>query len=1215
MAAPGLAQEFSVARRYESFYTGGHVSATPDGSVLACMRGANVAFLHVASGTLRLLYDESTAELEEAVSAFQHAANGQHIFVGTARGTVRVCRLPALGDFLREPAAEAPASKGAASDARGCQVVRSWRAHMVPVLHLEQDPSGSLLATGSSDRTVKVWDIAGGFGTHVFKGHRGIVTALAWHPDPNQLLLVSGDDSGNVRVWDLHTSKCVASLSEHAGAVTGFAWSSDGWVLATVGRDQLIHLWCARDWSLLATKPAFEAMHSAAALTPFPRAVLRPDGTAHEPTRQERHAPSIFATGGDGGSVRIWGLEVGPAPSPAAAPKVTLTALGLLQLQAAGTSAAAGDGESAALSAAIESLVPLRMPATLQLSAGKPALPNTAAQLVVVTRDQAFQVTDVCLAAEAGSSLPSVQLRRKGLLLGHLDQVLDVAPVPALAPEHASAVSTAAPRSQHGTPESHGHASYEELQVLVRAAQAGTLVAMASNSEAVRLLDTRSFRAGSLLGHAAIVLCVRVSPCGRYIASASKDRTVRVWDVLSGACVAIAEGHTEAVGALAWPARRGPWLARQVPWLLSASSDLTLKAWDMMPVLDSSPAKAGRKRQRSAAASGTQQLLTRSAVKAHAKDINSIAVAPNDAMAATGSQDKTIKVWTVPDLQLVHTLTGHKRPVWAVAFSPREKLLASASADKTVRLWSIADGSTLRTLEGHNASALSVTWFPSGAQLATSSADGTVKVWTARTGECNTTLDGHESRVWCVAAMPTAAAPAAADTGDAGSEADMSSDGSSSGGSDSDIASEPVGSVQLVTGGADSTLCVWRDVTSELEAAELAMSEEMALKTQALYNAMAARAYGPAVRLCLECGHSARLRDILTELLEVGPLPTAAAAQGATPAPAGVDAALADPAFGPLPSSWHARMAVEAAALHDLHYVRGDEDVEHAQLQQSLAHGPSAGAQELRGVLAQLRSKDVDQLLTWLRVWGTQARHANMAFGVLAALLLALSASSLRACRELPHTITALLPYAKRHLSRWGRLLTSTWLLDLAIGDSAMAADADASTAHLLGLLPGDRAALTGAGAAIAPALGMEGMSSCAGIDAAARQARPGSAAPSVPTVQQPAVAQPVVAGAALTPSADEAAPEHDGTPPPLSDHESKPADAADHEEQPVLASPEQPKQPPAPSPPATRSRRRRKSKAPDSPPAPAATDSSAQPPAPSPPVTRSKRRTRRSKQ
>lgn len=73
-----------------------------------------------------------------------------------------------------------------------------------------------------------------------------------------------------------------------------------------------------------------------------------------------------------------------------------------------------------------------------------------------------------------------------------------------------------------------------------------------------------------------------------------------------------------------------------------------------------------------------------------------MAVAPNDKLLATGSQDRTAKLWALPQCQLLGVFSGHRRGLWCVQFSPMDQVLATASADGTIKLWALQDFSCLK---------------------------------------------------------------------------------------------------------------------------------------------------------------------------------------------------------------------------------------------------------------------------------------------------------------------------------------------------------------------------------------------------------------------------------------------------------------------------------------------------------------------------------------
>lgn len=143
-------------------------------------------------------------------------------------------------------------------------------------------------------------------------------------------------------------------------------------------------------------------------------------------------------------------------------------------------------------------------------------------------------------------------------------------------------------------------------------------------------------------------------------------------------------------------------------FVVSASKDRTLKRWNLPGVPELDKLVDG---------SSPLSLKTVATVRAHEKDINVVSVAPNDSLVATGSQDKTVKLWQSSDLALKGTLTGHKRGVWDCQFSPYDRVIATASGDQTLKLWSLSDYSCLRTFQGHVASTLRVRFLTGGLQV------------------------------------------------------------------------------------------------------------------------------------------------------------------------------------------------------------------------------------------------------------------------------------------------------------------------------------------------------------------------------------------------------------------------------------------------------------------------------------------------------------------
>ncbi|PIA90682.1 putative U3 small nucleolar RNA-associated protein 13 [Cercospora beticola] len=683
---------FEPSRVIQPIYTGGAVSLSQNGRILASTLGEDALLTDLSTGT-------HLARIEgdgEPLTTITLTPDASHLILCSRSIAMRIYSL----------------HESQLDDTLDAKLVRTLKPHKTPVVVVATDSTSSLLATGGADGEIKVWDIRAGYTTHTFHGHSGVISALHFFQvDPNEAgeattkskkrknkqkndvaeevrdgatagyRLASGGDDGNIRVWDLHKRKAVATLESHVSVVRSLDYSPEQRLLLSGSRDKTVVLWDSRSWQQASTIAVLETVEAAGFL----------------------EAGLLVYTGGETARLRIWNTDDGR--------EVT---------------------EEQEEGAEIERIVDVQC---------SPDLPF----LLTVHDDQTLilrSLEGLASASSANRHPPLPIIRR---ISGTHDEVIDLAYVGrdrnllALATnlEDIRIVSLDTDKSSGGSPYFGADVAllrgHSEIIITIDTDWSGCWLATGAKDNTAKLWrldpENKSYECyATFTGHAESIGAVAL-PNGtpahgskeyqnplehppKFLITGSQDKTIKRWDISTqpgkGPRAAYTrKAHDKDINAIEAS------YSYTTPLFASASQDKTVKIWDV------------------------QTGETIGVLRGHKRGVWTVAFSPPDmpplttnesgsastskGMVVTGSGDKTVRIWSLTDYSCLRTFEGHSNSVLKVVWLPPPN-----KSGKDVR----------------------------GVQVASAAGDGLVKVWDAQSSECAATLDNHIDRVWALAVRP-----------------------------------------------------------------------------------------------------------------------------------------------------------------------------------------------------------------------------------------------------------------------------------------------------------------------------------------------------------------------------------------------------------------------------------------------------------------------------
>lgn len=549
----------------------------------------------------------------------------------------------------------------------------NYRGHTDGVWSLAFHPGEQIMASGSDDQTVRIWDVNTGECLNILHGHTDRVRSVTFSPDGS--LLASGSDDQTARIWDIQTGECLQVMAGHTDRVWSVNFRADGQMLVTGSTDRTLRLW---------KSSSGECIRLLEGHTGWVRSVVfNRDG-------------SLLASGSDDQTVRIWDVAQGRCLDIL---KGHTNRVWSLAFCVEGSNIVSGSEDQSIRLWNIKSRTCLRTFDGHTHGVRAIALSSDGKFLVSGGDDQTVRIWEL----QTGSCLKTIQ--------GYARRLWSVA----FNTDGTSLLSSAEDQSLRLWDLSSGICTKVFSQSDHRPKVAvfspdGTCIASGGEDQTVKLWDRVTGQCQqTFTGHENWVRALAFTPDGKFLVSGGEDHTLRLWAISTPHCLSVFHGHTSWIRSLA--------VSFDGKYLASGGDDQAIHIWDMdtKKCLRLLQGHTGRIRSLAfhpngkTLASGSEDHLVRiwdiytgvclNILHGHSDWIRAVAFSPDGQWLASGGNEPAIYLWPMEMEQpSPRILSGHTHRIRSLAFHPTDATLVSASDDGLIKRWSLKHGSCIQML-------------------------------------------------------------------------------------------------------------------------------------------------------------------------------------------------------------------------------------------------------------------------------------------------------------------------------------------------------------------------------------------------------------------------------------------------------------------------------------------------------------------------------------